>query len=329
MNSENHEAQTSAVLADFEEEIFAQISDVSAVSDILEKIQEWTNEQFFMTNLLCHYVIKYSSEIIEGKEAAIVDRIVYQKIVDDWESNAAAVHLKEIRDAILNYARRDSLLLLYIQILQRGSISVDHSRSQKALLQSGLVAVRNDKLKVANKIYASVFDLAWVEQQLPGITRPVAIVSPTPETSRPSPSSNLYPKVAAAVLCLAVLAAAVATYIREPESSAIATPNLPGNAEPAASPQPSDTRAPESIYIEYKTLFDDGMNHGQNGRWLPMLRDFCSISKSSTYFTPAEKQLEQWVGLYLEDIQLAHDTVIHEKNGSCPIVEEALGTAVN
>ncbi len=328
MNSD-HEVQTSAILADFKEEIFSQVSDASAVFDILEKIQEWTNGQFFMTNLLCDYVIKYSSEIIEGKEAAIVDRIVYQKIVDDWDSNAAAAHLKEIRDAILNYARRDSLLLLYIQILQRGSISVDHSRSQKALLQSGLVAVRNDKLKVANKIYASVFDLAWVEQQLPGITRPVAIVSPTPEVGRPPSSSRLYPKVAVAVLCLAVLAAAVATYIREPESSAIATPNLPSNPEPAASPQSSAAIEPESIYVEYKALFDDGMDHGQNGRWLPMLRNFCSISKSSTYFTPAEKQLEQWVGLYQEDIQLARDTVIHEKDGSCPIVDEVLETAVN
>lgn len=326
MNSD-YQTQAAVVLADLKEELFSQMSDVDAVSDILEKIREWTGEQFFMTNLLCHYVVKYSSQIVEGKEAAIVDRIVYQKIVDDWENNAAAAHLKEIRDALLNYERKDALLLLYMQILQTGSISVDSSRGQKALLQSGLVTAKNGKLKVANAIYADVFDFAWLERQLPGITRPVAIVSPTPTADQSAPSANLYPKVAAAVLGLAVLAAAVSTYVRKPESSAIATPNVSPDA-PAAS-QPTANSSPNGIYVRYKTLFDEGMEHGQNGRWLPMLRDFCSISESSTYFAPAESQLAQWVSLYPQDIELALDTAMLEKNDDCPVTEEVLGPVAN
>ena len=328
MNSENYHAQTSAALADLKEKLFSQMSGVDAISDILEKIREWTSEQVFMTNLLCHYVVKYSSQIVEGKEAAIVDRIVYQKIVDDWENNAAAAHLKEIRDAFLNYERKDALLLLYMQILQTGSISVDNSRSQKALLQSGLVTAKNGKLKVANAIYADVFDFAWLEQQLPGITRPVAIVSPKPAAEQSVPAANLYPKVAAAVLGLAVLAAAIFSYVREPKNSAIATPNLPDNAQVASS-QPAADASTDGIYVKYKALFDEGMEHGQNGRWLPMLRDFCSISKSSTYFAPAERQLAQWVNLYPEDIKLALDTAMLEKNDACPVTENVLGTAAN
>ncbi|CAN5638025.1 hypothetical protein BH23CYA1_BH23CYA1_08490 [soil metagenome] len=327
MSSENYQAQTSAVLADLKTELFSQMSDVDAVSDILEKIREWTGGQFFMTNLLCHYIVKYSPQIVEGKEAAIVDRIVRQKIVDDWENNAAAAHLKEIRDALLNYERKDALLLLYMQILQPGAISVDNSRGQKTLLQSGLVVAKNGKLKVANAIYADVFDFAWLEQQLPGITRPVSIVSPTLAAEQSVPSASLYPKVAAAVLGLAVLAAAVFAYVRKPESSAIATPNLPTDS-PVAS-QPAAAPSPDGIYVKYKALFDRGMEHGQNGSWLPMLRDFCSISKSSTYFAPAERQLAQWVSLYPEDIELALDTAMLEKNDACPVTETILGTAVN
>jgi hypothetical protein len=339
MNLGQPRAQNSAVLADFKEELFSRINDFAAATDILDKIREWAGEQFFMTYLLLGYVIKYSSEIVEGKEAAIVDRIVQQKVVEDWENNTAAAHLKEIRNAVLSYGKLDSLLILYLQILQRGTVPVGSSKEQEALLRSGLVIINNGKLKIANAVYAKIFDLAWVEQQLPGITRPVAIV---PYVAKPTKTASFKRSsiIAIAACTLAILAGGIFTYFKSTEGQAIASRSSDrlaenrsesagvANARPAQSSYDSQSANLQLFntdpYAHYKDLFDNGLSHGQSGRWLPMLREFCSISKGSTYYAPAQRQLEQWIRLYPEDIQTALDVVAFEKDNNCSIIEGVL-----
>ena len=55
------------------------------------------------------------------------------------------------------------MLGLYQQILQRGEVAGDDSSEQIELRLSGLV-VKQEKLKVSNRIYASVFNQTWVDQ---------------------------------------------------------------------------------------------------------------------------------------------------------------------
>ncbi|HAJ61141.1 MAG TPA: hypothetical protein DCP31_19350, partial [Cyanobacteria bacterium UBA8543] len=90
-------------------------------------------------------------------------------------------HLKTIRDrlcrcsksnrSIANEQQTSRLLELYQQILQGIEVHLDDSKEQIELLLSGLVIKHQGQLKVKNRIYQDVFNLAWVEQQL-GEVRP-------------------------------------------------------------------------------------------------------------------------------------------------------------
>ncbi len=331
MNSEEHLTRTPTVLADFKEEIFQRISDIHVVCEILEKIQKWSGGQHFITELLCNQFIEYSSDsskFTAGKEADIIDSIAQQKILHNWENNLASRHLKEIRSALLdNEDMRDSILILYMQILQRGAVSANSSPEQEALLRSGLVTLHNGALAVTNAVYANVFSLRWVERQLPGITRPIAIVSAKPGKYGQYLSGSPLPlRATALACCAAILAAAVLMYLRGSQGDATATSNVASPEVVTQSPQVAASPPTGGLLFESnRDLFDRGMEHAENARWLPMLREFCSLSKSSTYFIPAERQLAQWAKLYKEDIQIARDTFIDEGNDSCAIAESTLG----
>ncbi len=333
MNSSKLEDNLSVALSSFWEEMVPKV-DAHAIPIVLERIQEWVGEQPEMTKALCDYVIQYAAQIDEGDAEAIVDLIVQKEIVENWQNSLAAPHLNKIKSALLDYSRSDSLLISYIQILQQGKITPNNSPEQAVLLRSGLAKMNRGKLEVDNDLYAKVFSLEWVEQQLPGITKPVVIVS-TAANGRFSASSRLYSKLAIAVCGLAVLGAAISFYTKEPSSQVMATPNaiqkseVPNSAVDSVSlgSQSTDAGVNNEAKAADRALFDDGEEHAKNSRWVPMMRDFCSLSAESSYFAPAEKRLEQWAGLYQEDIQMASDIVTKEKGDTCSIAQDALDAA--
>ncbi|MEL6259995.1 MAG: hypothetical protein AAFR12_02930 [Cyanobacteria bacterium J06626_6] len=252
----------------------------------------------------------------------------------------AASHLNKIEMALRDYEKRDVLLLLYMQILQRGSVSAEKNPEQEVLLSSGLVTEDGGKLKITNRLYAKVFDLAWVEKQLPGITRPVTIVKSQPTGDRKlSFASALYPKIAVAACFLAVAGAALTAHLRAANTqAALATQDEiaisePVDSAPAASPSSASpsSASPSSASplivsdeAAERSLFDKGVEHATNGRWLPMAREFCRLPKSSTYYMPAQKQIEKWVELYHDDIEIARDTFTQEQDRSCGIMTDGL-----
>ena len=313
MTLEERPPQDSSGLADFKSEILQSINDVHVVCEILERIQKWAGGQPFITELLCRYFVEFSAQLPAGKEADIIDSIARQKILHDWENNAASAHLKGIHEALLDDAEmRDSVLILYMQILQRGTVPANNSPEQTALLRCGLVTLNNGKLEVTNATYASVFSLKWVEQQLPGITRPISIVS----ASAKSRQSSLSLRTIALACGVAILAAAGLLYLRGSQENAIATSNAV-DADVTA----LDTDGPVK---SSRDLFDQGMEHAENGRWLPMFREFCHLPTTSTYFVPAERQLGRWTKLYEEDLQIARETFLDEGNDSCAVAKAAL-----
>lgn len=186
MNAKKRQVQVLDVLAAFEKALLSKIDDANTISRVLDKIQAWTSGQPYMTKLLCNYVMEHVAEIAKKKDASTIDALVQTKIVTGWRNNSAASHLKKIEKALLNYSPRDSLLILYLQILQRGPLLQNHSLEQSVLLRTGLVSLQDGRLKMTHAIYASIFNEIWIEQQLPGITKPVVVIKSAPRFAKPA-----------------------------------------------------------------------------------------------------------------------------------------------
>ncbi len=277
MNVESRQSKLSADLAHLEQALFANEKEASTVATVLDKIQKWAGQQPFLTKLICDYVIKYSSKITASNDADIVDFIVDKKIVKDWEVNGAATHLQKIQGALLNYDPRDSLLILYLQVLQGGTLPQLQSPEQDLLLRSGLVCLEDGILRVANTVYASIFNEAWIERQLPGITKPVAVIRSEPQFLQPSSTSanptvvderfsaggvpslqrmpffNLPLKPVVAACSLAMLCAAIFVYFQKPSAQptassgaerTLATPDRPDDGERSGSLARAKASAP-------------------------------------------------------------------------------------
>ncbi|MBD2459528.1 AAA-like domain-containing protein [Oscillatoria sp. FACHB-1407] len=140
---------------------------------VLRAIIDWTNGQPFLTQKLCQLVADLSDRPFEdcfisaGTEAAWVERLVQEHIIQNWEIQDEPEHLRTIRDRIERNGNRAARLLgVYQQILQNGEVPLNESREQQELLLAGLVVKQRDCLIVKNRIYEAVFDRAWVNQQL-------------------------------------------------------------------------------------------------------------------------------------------------------------------
>lgn len=340
MNEQSHRQETSFTLDVFQKELSAKVSNAtpiseSAVAEVLERIQDWTSEEPFLTRVVCDFVVRYAAQVNDEDADLLVDQIIREEILTNWENNAAAIHLQRIRHTLLDYDRRDSLLILYIKILQRGKVREDNSPEQAVLLRSGLVSSVRGKLRVTNLIYQRIFDIDWVEAQLPGITKPVAIVSKRTRAAQSLAAVQLPLKIAAAAGALVLLTTVVASYMRPSsgpsngralanqgkgsESAVIAT----GDVADRAGDRLIETAS--RLAKTDKELFDTGIDHGQNGRWVPMLREFCALEAKSVYFAPAKAQLAQWQPLFSEGLDVALETMTYESSregDTCAIAQD-------
>ena len=148
---------------------------------LLQQILFWTGGQPFLTQKLCQLTAnRLEIDFLPGQSQSVnptpdveteariwINQLVQSFIIDSWASRDNPEHLKTIRDRLLRQEQRVGQLLgLYRQILQDGSAPTDDSREQIELLLSGVVVKQGGRLKVHNRIYAAVFNLAWVERQL-------------------------------------------------------------------------------------------------------------------------------------------------------------------
>jgi adenylate cyclase len=127
---------------------------------VLKEVLAWTGGQPLLTQKLCKLIFDSEDFISEGREAELIGQLVNSRIIETWQVTDEPEHFKTIRDRIF---RSRTQLELYQQILQQGEVSADGSRDQNKLLLSGLVAKRDDKLFVYNRIYASIFNQTWLE----------------------------------------------------------------------------------------------------------------------------------------------------------------------
>jgi WD40 repeat protein len=143
---------------------------LEAVGDrqaLMQAVLNWSGGQPFLTQKLCRLICQKDQPVPSGNEAEWVAELVQRQIIDQWEAQDVPEHLKTIRDRILlNEQHMGRLLGLYQQIVQQGEVGAEGSTEQMKLRLTGLVVKQEGKLRIYNRIYARVFDQAWLEREL-------------------------------------------------------------------------------------------------------------------------------------------------------------------
>lgn len=143
---------------------------------VLKAVLNWTGGQPFLTQKICKSILNSEENIARGKEVEFVADLVSSKVIENWETADEPEHLRTIRDRLLRNQKRASRWLeIYQKVITADGdgIPADDSREQMELRLSGLVVRKQGKLRVANRIYQSIFNLNWVEQELANL-RPYA-----------------------------------------------------------------------------------------------------------------------------------------------------------
>jgi CHASE2 domain-containing sensor protein len=141
---------------------------------MMEEILDWSGGQPFLTQKLCKLVLAHPQSFAENDHPKALEILIRSRIIENWEARDEPEHLRTIRDRILRDESKIARLLgFYQNILKKGSIPSDGSAEQRSLQLSGLVVENQGKLQVYNRLYAEIFDQAWVERKLAAL-RPYA-----------------------------------------------------------------------------------------------------------------------------------------------------------
>ncbi|NER50225.1 MAG: hypothetical protein F6J92_26830 [Symploca sp. SIO1A3] len=298
MSLEQNAGELSDLFTDFVNQVGSKADSPFVV---MQEVRRWAGDQPFLSKHLCNLILVHPASCADGQEKALVQQIVQENIIQDWANNTASAHLKEVIKTILYDEQRDTLLNLYWQIIQNGQVSVNSSKEQEKLLQSGLVKIENSKLEASNAIYGSIFSSEWVKQQLPDIVQPPVTAPPTTKDYQTTSFTKLLSAIALAAF---VIAAVADTFLLKSQDT------------PEPLPSPND------IATSDRELFDNGKDHAKNADWLDMLRNFCDLPQNSTYFDDAKSKLDQWFELYGDDIQISLETFQAEESESCPVAKD-------
>ncbi len=134
---------------------------------VLGEILAWTGGQPFLTQKICSLLVKSDRFVGAGEESIVIERLVKSEAIEDWESRDNPPHFKTISTRLTaNETRSGSLLGLYQQILTNNTIKLENRPEELELQLSGIVVKIGNELRVANRIYAAIFDRFWVDKQL-------------------------------------------------------------------------------------------------------------------------------------------------------------------
>jgi WD40 repeat protein len=132
---------------------------------MMAKILEWSGGQPFLTQKICQLAIDHNITV-----ATEIPRLIQTYLIQNWEAQDEPPHLKTIRNRVIRQDEQLSrqLLTLYQNLLRSPGQSLprDNSPEQQILLLSGLAIARQGQLVPHNPIYATIFNLDWVETEL-------------------------------------------------------------------------------------------------------------------------------------------------------------------
>jgi WD40 repeat protein len=157
---------------------------------VLRGILNWTNGQPFLTQKFCRLAMDYlpsllsdSGDISNGEMGADslgysldreIEKLVRQRLIDNWEVRDEPAHLKTIRDRLLTNSQLSGKVLgLYRKILLGEVVEAVDTPAHQQLQLSGVVRRVDGKLSVFNRLYETIFSLNWAEREL-GKIRPYA-----------------------------------------------------------------------------------------------------------------------------------------------------------
>ena len=127
---------------------------------------------------------KSSASLWPKQPSDLIDHIVRERVLDHWESQDNPEHLRTIRDRLLrNELFAPRLLGIYETILLASRRVEDEDKTIDPanidrllayedtpehidLLLSGVIKTSEGRLQVKNRIYRTIFNLAWVKHQL-------------------------------------------------------------------------------------------------------------------------------------------------------------------
>ena len=145
--------------------------------EAITTVLDWTGGQPFLTQKICHLIVREaeSSPTFQYRDSSFqvrdwVENLIHTQIVRNWEARDEPPHLRTVRDRLLHSGENPhAMLKLYRKILQQGEILADDRPEQINLRLSGLVIKIAGKLKVFNRLYASIFDRRWLTKALADI----------------------------------------------------------------------------------------------------------------------------------------------------------------
>jgi hypothetical protein len=133
---------------------------------LLERVLYWTGGHPYLTQLLCQALARRNHVTVAEVDRACAATFFTRQA---RESDA---NLTYVRDRLLGSEDVSAVLSLYRQTIGRQPVPFDPaSPHATTLLLSGIVAVRNNRLEVRNRIYRRLFDARWVRDNLPGQER--------------------------------------------------------------------------------------------------------------------------------------------------------------
>ena len=134
---------------------------------VIKEILKWTGGQPFLTQKLCNFISKDIEYISDSKTSEVINKLVRERILNNWEERDEPEHLKTIRDKFIKNQIDPKLLLeTYLQVVENGFIQDYGAWEHQELFMSGIVGRSEGKLTIYNSIYEQLFNKQWIEQHL-------------------------------------------------------------------------------------------------------------------------------------------------------------------
>ncbi|MEO1295106.1 MAG: hypothetical protein AAFW75_04755, partial [Cyanobacteria bacterium J06636_16] len=122
MNSHKDIVEGNGSSTDFTQQVYQKADSSYRVT---QEALRWTGDQPFLCELVRRLILDHSHPFPSGQEGLIVQQIVQDKIIQDWENNAAATHLKAVFQLILDDSQSAAILNLYLHKLQGDLVFID------------------------------------------------------------------------------------------------------------------------------------------------------------------------------------------------------------
>lgn len=158
---------TRVSLTDFPRESLCSFEGVLG-KRVVDDIFRWTQGHPYLTQLIARAVQKDSKRSVD----AVVREHLLSPSNLQSEPNFADTERRVLAVELLGYDAAESrvrLLQTYQRVLAKENVEYrDDDPIAVELLLSGLVAIRGNRLVVRNRLYAELFNSAWITDHLPG-----------------------------------------------------------------------------------------------------------------------------------------------------------------